>query len=154
MLIYGLLQALGMAPSETQAALVERYTSRESVMVSNVPGPRHTVHIAGAPLKTLLFWIPAFGGVGLGLNIVSYAGQIRMGIATDHGLVPDPERIIAAFHVEFEALQASVASVEDRGKRASESESTVEAMNRQLDNTLRVVDEMLDRQKGANRTQT
>ena len=32
--------------------------------------------------------------LGLGVSILSYAGQVRLGIATDSGLVPDPEAII------------------------------------------------------------
>jgi hypothetical protein len=41
----------------------------------------------------------------LGVSIISYAGEVMVGIATDAGLAPDPERIIAAFDDEFAYLQ-------------------------------------------------
>ena len=65
------------------------------------------MYLAGAPLSTLMFWVPALGGAGLCLSIVSYAGQVWFGAGTDQGLVPDPEELIAGFHAEFEALQRS-----------------------------------------------
>jgi hypothetical protein len=34
---------------------------------------------------------------------------VMLGIATDAGLVPDPERIVEAFKVEFEALRQAAA---------------------------------------------
>jgi diacylglycerol O-acyltransferase len=42
------------------------------------------------------------------VSILSYAGEVRLGVLTDEGLVPDPEQIIAAFHAEFEELLGEV----------------------------------------------
>jgi WS/DGAT C-terminal domain len=44
--------------------------------------------------------------LGIGVSILSYAGQVRLGVVTDKGLVPDPESIIVGLHYEFEALVA------------------------------------------------
>ena len=49
----------------------------------------------------------------LGFSIISYAGHVRLGLASDAGLVPDPEVIVEGFHAEFEELQA-------RGQEARE----------------------------------
>ena len=103
--IWALLNALGKAPAETQEALVETYCARETAVIANVPGPEEMVYMAGAPLSTVMFWVPALGGAGLCLSIVSYAGQVWFGAGTDQGLVPGPEELIARFHIEFEALQ-------------------------------------------------
>jgi diacylglycerol O-acyltransferase len=146
-MIYGLLNALGMAPAETQAALVESFCTRDTAMMANVPGPRETIHLAGAPLETLLFWVPALGGVGLNLNIVSYAGQVRLGVATDEGLVPDPEVIVAEFQVEFEALQASAGELEAEHLVGAASEDSIEAMSAMLDEAVRTLDAMLERKE-------
>ena len=40
----------------------------------------------------------------MGIAIASYAGQVRVGIATDEGLVSDPEAIVAGLHEEFSAM--------------------------------------------------
>jgi diacylglycerol O-acyltransferase len=49
--------------------------------------------------------VPQSGRLGLGVSIISYAGQVRLGVATDLGLVPDPEAIVQGFHEEFELLE-------------------------------------------------
>ena len=46
----------------------------------------------------------AIGPAGAGCEHLSYAGQVRLGVATDAGLIPDPDAIIGAFHDEFELL--------------------------------------------------
>jgi hypothetical protein len=63
-----------------------------------------------------MFWVPQSGHLGLGISILSYSGGVMLGIATDGGLVPDPERIVDAFRVEFGALRKAAA---DLGKRTS-----------------------------------
>ena len=39
--------------------------------------------------------------LGVGVSLLSYAGGVRLGIATDAGLVPDPEQLIAGFEQEL-----------------------------------------------------
>jgi len=143
-MVYGLLNALGMAPADTQQALVERYCTGETVMTANVPGPQETVHLAGAPLEMLLFWVPSLGGVGLNLNMVSYAGQIRLGVATDANLVPDPETIAGEFLVEFEALRASAGKREAGDDLHAAGEASMEAMSALLDEATRTLDALLE----------
>jgi diacylglycerol O-acyltransferase len=132
-LVAGLLTGLGMAPPEIQEIIVERYCSQDTAMIANVPGPSEQVCLVGAPLETLLFWIPAFGRVGLCLSICSYAGQVRLGVATDEGLVPDPEVIAADFCSEFDALLALA--------RQRES-SSFEAMIAILDEAIQTLEAM------------
>jgi WS/DGAT C-terminal domain len=68
-----------------------------------------------------MFWVPQSGHMGLGISILSYAGGVMLGIATDAGLVPDPERIVEGFKVEFEVLRKAAATqgARRRGNRAS-----------------------------------
>jgi hypothetical protein len=72
--------------------------------MTNVRGPSAPLRLAAHPIKQVMFWVPQSGRLGLGVSIMSYAGQVFLGIATDAGLVPDPEAIIANFHIEFEQL--------------------------------------------------
>jgi diacylglycerol O-acyltransferase len=55
-------------------------------------------------VRELMFWVPQSGRLGLGVSIISYAGQVWLGVATDVGLIPDPDTIIGGFHDEFELL--------------------------------------------------
>jgi hypothetical protein len=51
-----------------------------------------------------MFWVPQSGRLGLGVSILSYAGEVMVGVASDAGLVPDPQTIVDGFHAELEAL--------------------------------------------------
>jgi hypothetical protein len=44
----------------------------------------------------------------MGVSIFSYAGEVRLGIATDAGLVPDPETILEGYLDEFKHLRRTV----------------------------------------------
>jgi hypothetical protein len=74
--------------------------------MTNVMGPRQQLYLAGSPLDVLLAWVPTTGRMGVGVSILSYAGEVRLGVMTDEGLVPDPEAMILAFHTEFDELLA------------------------------------------------
>jgi WS/DGAT/MGAT family acyltransferase len=134
-IIAGLLQAMGTSRQAIQDALVKTYCTRDTAVIANVPGPAQPLYFVGSPLRSFLFWVPAFGQVGLSLNISSYAGQIWLGVATDRGLVPDPETIVAAFQAEFAALRGLAS--------AREPDETIRNMHLLLDGALDTVDQML-----------
>ncbi len=105
---FGILGALGLASSRLQKAFVDFMGAKNTLVMTNVPGPRRTVYLAGAALRGVMFWVPQSGHVGLGVSILSYAGEVRLGLVSDAGLVPDPERLAAAFGDELEALMELV----------------------------------------------
>jgi diacylglycerol O-acyltransferase len=102
--VFGLLSVMGVAPAEIQDIAMDIFGAKGTAVITNVPGPKEQLYLAGAPLETIMFWVPQSGHLGLGVCILSYAGQVRLGIATDAGLVPDPETLIMAFQREFDAL--------------------------------------------------
>ncbi len=103
---YGLLEAIGRTPTPVEHRLNELFTARATTVVTNVPGPRETVYFAGSPVRGVLVWAPRSGSIAMSVAIFSYAGEITVGLMVDAGLVPDPERIIAAYEEEMEALGA------------------------------------------------
>jgi WS/DGAT/MGAT family acyltransferase len=105
LLVLGLLDLAGRAPETIQELLVTVFGAKATAVFSNVPGPSTTLTFAGHPLSDIFFWVPQAGRLGLGVSILSYDGRVRMGVGTDAGLVPDPERIIDGFQAELEALQ-------------------------------------------------
>jgi WS/DGAT/MGAT family acyltransferase len=104
--VYAILKLLGRSPLALQKVAVGIFGAKATAVMTNVPGPREVLHLAGRPIREIFFWVPQSGRLGLGISIFSYAGHVRMGLATDAGLVPDPEVIVRGFHEEFEALQA------------------------------------------------
>jgi WS/DGAT/MGAT family acyltransferase len=101
---FGVLNLMGLLTDELQDIGVSLFGAKATAVMTNVPGPRETIYLAGAPVRELMFWVPQSGRLGLGVSIISYAGQVRLGVATDLGLVPDPEAIVGAFHEEFALL--------------------------------------------------
>ncbi len=135
-IIYAGLKVLGTLPFGLETSLVDHYSSRLTAVMTNVPGPRERLWLAGAPVDVFMFWVPKTGGVGLGVSLLSYAGEVRVGIISDAGLVPDPEAIVTGFEAEFGALLAQAEAVaEPVSFRASLS---------MLDDALATLQDLLD----------
>ena len=103
--VYGILKLLGIVPLAMQKLVVSIFATKATAVMTNVPGPRETLYLAGRPIDEIFFWVPQSGRVGLGVSIFSYAGHVRMGLGTDAGLVPDPEAVVAGFHAEYAELR-------------------------------------------------
>jgi WS/DGAT/MGAT family acyltransferase len=102
---FGILGAIGMTPTQIEHIIVSVFGMKGTAVMTNVPGPRQPLYFAGGRVDTLMFWVPTPGNLGLGVSIISYAGRVILGIATDEGLVPDPENIVSAFAEEMEYLK-------------------------------------------------
>lgn len=105
--VYAILRLLGVVPLAVQNLVVKIFGTKATAVMTNVPGPREVLRLGGVPIQEIFFWVPQSGKLGLGISIISYAGHVRLGLASDAGLVPDPEVIVQGFHEELEALQAS-----------------------------------------------
>ena len=98
------LNILGYGPARIADTLINTFSTRATAVLTNVKGPPARLYLAGSPLAALLPWAPTTGRMGMALSILSYAGEVRLGVLTDEGLVPDPEAILAGFEAEFGAL--------------------------------------------------
>jgi WS/DGAT/MGAT family acyltransferase len=90
--VFAWVSSLGTTPTEVVHLAIDRYAGMSSLIVTNVPGPKTRISIAGTEVTGLLFWVPTSGPVGVGLSLISYAGELIVGIMVDAGLVPDVER--------------------------------------------------------------
>jgi WS/DGAT/MGAT family acyltransferase len=104
---YAVLNALGTASSAVESQAVRFFGSKASAVMTNVPGPREELYLAGKAMRSMMFWVPQAAHLGLGVSVLSYAGQVRLGVVTDVGLVPDPKSIIEAFQDEMAATLGS-----------------------------------------------
>lgn len=107
---FGILSGIGISPAEVQARLVDVFGSKASVVMTNVPGPQLPLYIAGKELDGIMGWVPQAGRVSLGLSMISYNGNVYIGIIADEGLVPDPDAILTGFHEDFEVLKELAAA--------------------------------------------
>lgn len=116
--VYNILKLLGVSPDLMQKIVVDIFAAKTTAVMTNVPGPREELYLAGHPIKEIFFWVPQSGRVGLGISIFSYNGHVRMGLASDAGLVPDPESIVRGFHEEYEELRTRAARQPQGRQRA------------------------------------
>lgn len=106
-MVLGLLAAVGTVPAELEQKVVGLFGSQATTVLTNVPGPQEPLLLAGKEISSLMFWVPQSGGLGLGLSILSYNHKVRVGIATDAGLVSNPEQLVADVEEAFEELLAA-----------------------------------------------
>ena len=101
---YGILELIGLAPAQVEDLAIDIFASKGTGVMTNVPGPRRVVTLAGVPLRGTIGWVPTSGDLGLGVAIFSYAGSITIGLCVDRGLVPDVRGLLGEIVGEIEAL--------------------------------------------------
>ncbi len=101
---YGLLSAIGMTPEPIERRIVDLFSAKGTAVMTNVPGPRDPVYLAGTPVRTVLVWAPTSGHIGMSVSIFSYRGEVTVGLMVDAALVPDPDEIVAELERELYAL--------------------------------------------------
>jgi WS/DGAT/MGAT family acyltransferase len=110
---FAILAVVGALPSWAHRLAVRVLGAKSTAIVTNVPGPTAPVFLAGARLVRLTFWVPQAGSVGLGVSILSYAGDVTIGVAADRNLVPDPQVLVAAAEDELADLVRVTLGVPD-----------------------------------------
>ncbi|KAK8388842.1 hypothetical protein O3P69_020657 [Scylla paramamosain] len=62
-----------------------------TLVASNLPGPQETIHMFGGVVDDIMFWIPNKSRTGIGVSMLSYRGQVRLGLNVDTALVNSEE---------------------------------------------------------------
>jgi len=70
------------------------YADKASLVLTNVIGPAQRIYIAGSPMRQMTFWEPESGGLGVGISIYSYAGEITISVVSDRNLIAHPDQLI------------------------------------------------------------
>lgn len=79
-----------MAPNLVQQEVLGLLAKRGTAVMTNVPGPQYSLHLAQARITELLFCTPQSGDIGMGTSVLSYDGAIQFAVITDSHLVSDP----------------------------------------------------------------
>lgn len=101
---YGILGAMGHAPAAVEAVGVDLFSGKATMVLTNVPGPREPVYLAGVRLRGVLGWAPCSGAVGMSVSIFSYDGEVTVGFMVNGRLIDDAAELVAAFERAVDEL--------------------------------------------------
>lgn len=87
---FGFQRLIAESPLPIARRITDYFAGKTVGQLSNVPGPRVTMKLAGMPLRSILGWVPTSGDQPLGICLFSYDGTINLGVATDARMIPDP----------------------------------------------------------------
>jgi len=90
-LSWALTGSAPLIPEAWRQPVADLFYRKASAVVSNVPGTRDERYLAGCRILEQMFWVPQAGDIGLGVSIVSYAGQVQFGVVADEAVMADPE---------------------------------------------------------------
>ncbi len=106
-------RALNLAVrSYARLRFAERVAPVHNLIVSNVPGPRYPLYLAGARVEAITAMGPVMEDMGLNISLMSYQDRIDLTILVDPDLVPDVWDLAACFQPALEALLAAAAREE------------------------------------------
>ncbi len=120
----GVLAGMGVAPEFIKERILEALAANASVVITNVRGRGEPRYLAGRRIEREMFWVPQSGGIGIGVSILSYAGQVSFGVIADVQRVPRPADVTARFTAEFNALLLRVLMMPWRGEAGAHAGRT------------------------------
>lgn len=107
-LVLTVLSALGAAPEKLHGPAVDLFSSKASMVLSNVPGPKEPLFLAGCRISEQMFWVPQSGSIGIGVSILTYNDRIHFGLVADRLLVGNPRRVVNRLPGALDQLEAAV----------------------------------------------
>lgn len=112
-LLYTLLRFFGRGPPTAQKLAMRLFRDTATAVVTNVPGPTRRFEFCGEEVSDIVFWPPQSNGIGVGISILSYDGSVRVGVAADKGLLPEPADLAGAFEAELADILGEEVAADD-----------------------------------------
>jgi diacylglycerol O-acyltransferase / wax synthase len=108
------LASLRPVGSLTILRVLNRYSRHQRIVdlfVTNVPGPQHSLYVLGARLVEAFPVVQVAGNVPLSVAVLSYAGQLNIGIQSDPDSLPDLGLFTDGLRQSLEELGAATPSL-------------------------------------------
>ncbi|HLI60260.1 MAG TPA: wax ester/triacylglycerol synthase family O-acyltransferase [Solirubrobacteraceae bacterium] len=114
-----LTELAGFAPPTivAQAARLQARQRLFNLVVTNVPGPQHPLHLLGRRLGAIYPMVPLAVGQALGIAIISYDGHLHFGLVADFDALPDLDDLAADLGASIAELLAATGARAADGKR-------------------------------------
>ena len=91
----------------TRLGLANQVDQPFNCVVTNVPGPRVPLYMAGARLVVQMGTGPIFDGMGMILPVYSYGDTIAISFTSDRNMIPDPQFFADCLQASFDELLAA-----------------------------------------------
>jgi diacylglycerol O-acyltransferase / wax synthase len=105
--------AVAALAARTTVGILGRTRPPLNLVISNVPGPRSPLFIAGARLEAQYPVSAIVDGVGLNMTVMSYLDRVDFGIVADRDQLPDVWPLLRASQREVDHLAAELAPAEE-----------------------------------------
>lgn len=100
---FGVLRLIGKLPLLIEKTVISFLSRKCTAVVTNVPGPKRKLYLAGSEMEDIMFWVPKSGKLGLGISLISYDNRVRIGVASDAELMDNPADFGRLFNKVFES---------------------------------------------------
>ncbi len=126
-IIAGVLDSSGTTLMNLVSRLATQTTSFNMV-VTNVPGPKPPMYLVGSRMLAAYGMVPLFENHGLGVALISNAGNLYWGFNADWDAFPDLHEFVKAIQVSFDELASAepLLSQSKRGRRSTEASARIE----------------------------
>lgn len=101
---FELLAAVGTLPVPVEQSIIEWFGNKATAVVTSLKGPESPLWMGAAQLTGLMYWVPQSGHLGLGVSMISYAGHLRVGVASDAGLLDRPDLLVSDFQTSYHEI--------------------------------------------------
>ncbi len=117
---FGVQRVVASSPERISVFLTNFFANKGVGVLTNVPGPKGKIALAGTPVEGVLGWAPASANNPMTITIFSYNDRVHVGFGVDKKLIPDGERLPQLFADEARAMYKAVT-----GKDAEHDERPV-----------------------------
>jgi diacylglycerol O-acyltransferase len=100
-LTFALSQAIALSPTPLGTTVIRLLAAKAVGVLTDVPGPRTPMALAGAPVAGVVGWAPTSARQALTVTIFSYAGAVTVGFGADRSIVPEVDALVTAFDDEL-----------------------------------------------------
>jgi hypothetical protein len=109
-LTFALSRAIALIPAPVGRAAIGVLGSKAVGVLTDVPGPRSPMALAGARVAGVVGWAPTSVRQALTVTVFSYAGGVTFGFGTDPAVVPAADALVAAFGEELAEAERTAAA--------------------------------------------
>jgi hypothetical protein len=111
----------GFAPPTimAQAARLQARQRFFNLVVTNVPGPQHSLYLLGRRLEAVYPLVPLAQNTGLAVAVMSYDGTLSFGLSADYDLLADLELLADELRAALRSLVVAADAPPPRRRRST-----------------------------------